>query len=85
MELLDPAHPAGAASVFSFTLAGGDWMQLSALLGPAGLSTAYARVRTEKSPSDFVVYGVVNDGSKPGRGTSDGSLLRMRLPSTVGP
>ena len=85
VELFDPAHPAGAASVFSFTLAGGDWMQLSALLGPAGLSTAYARVRAEKSPSDFVVYGVVNDGSRPGRGTSDGSLLRMRLPSTVGP
>ncbi len=72
-----------ALTLGPFALAGGQWMQLSGLLASSGLAHAYARVAPKGRTSDFVAYGVVNDGAAPGRGTSDGSYV-AGLPSAVG-
>lgn len=58
-----------------FGLAGGQWVQVSGILSKAGVTRGYARVRPRSGSSDFVAYGVVNDGAFPGAGTSDGSYL----------
>ncbi len=60
-----------------YPLAGGEWFQVNGVLAAAGLEEGYVRVRPEGGSSDFVVYGVVNDGAAPGRGTSDGSFVAM--------
>jgi hypothetical protein len=77
VDLYDSANGNGtpAATLGPYALAGGQWMQVSAVLASAGLATAYARVHPTGGTSDFVAYGVVNDGSAPGRGTSDGSYV----------
>lgn len=62
-----------------FALSGGQWFQVSSILGRAGFSRGYARVRTQEGTSDFVAYGVVNDGASPGQGTSDGSFVPMSV------
>lgn len=58
------------------TLAGGQWYQISRVLEAAGVTNGYVRVRPS-GPSDFVVYGVLNDGANPGERTSDGSYVAM--------
>ncbi|HEX7614752.1 MAG TPA: DUF4185 domain-containing protein [Thermoanaerobaculia bacterium] len=58
-----------------FPLAGGQWLQVSSVMTQAGLSHGYARVAPQGRASDFVAYGVVNDGAAPGSGTSDGSYV----------
>ncbi len=77
VDLYDSANGNGtpAATLGPYALAGGQWMQVSAVLASAGLATGYARVHPAGGTSDFVAYGVVNDGSAPGRGTSDGSYV----------
>ena len=72
------------------TLKGGQWTQIDGVLGAAGIANGYARVTVGSgvpigyarqsavpAPSDFVVYGVVNDGPSQGSRTSDGSYLPM--------
>ncbi|MGZ6987707.1 MAG: hypothetical protein ACXVH0_01965, partial [Thermoanaerobaculia bacterium] len=60
------------------TLAGGQWFQFDAVgAGDPGLVHGYARVRPSAGTSDFVVYGVVNDGPTAGSRTSDGSYVPM--------
>jgi pseudomonalisin len=60
------------------TLAGGQWFQFNAVgAGDPGLVHGYARVRPSAGASDFVVYGVVNDGPIAGSRTSDGSYVPM--------
>ena len=58
-------------------LAGGQWTQISGILSGAGISHGYVRIRPDSGTSDFVAYGVVNDGASPGTGTSDGSYVPM--------
>jgi Domain of unknown function (DUF4185) len=58
-----------------FPLTGGQWAQVSSALAQAGLSNGYARVHPQNGTSDYVAYGVVNDGMAPGHGTSDGSYV----------
>jgi hypothetical protein len=78
VEVFDTATGASApAATFSRTLRGGEWTQIDSILQKAGIAAGYARVRTAAGPSDFVTYGVVNDGAAPGNGTSDGSYLPM--------
>jgi pseudomonalisin len=57
-------------------LAGGQWTQINAVLGQAGIRNGYAHVRAAQV-SSFVTYGVSNDGATPGTKTSDGSYLGM--------
>jgi pseudomonalisin len=59
------------------TLAGGQWTQFNTILAGAGISHGFARVRPSSGTSDFVVYGVVNDGPTAGSRTSDGSYVPM--------
>jgi len=58
-------------------LAGGQWWQFSGILWDAGITHGYVRVRPASGASDFVVYGVVNDGPSTGSRTSDGSYIPM--------
>jgi uncharacterized repeat protein (TIGR01451 family) len=58
-------------------LAGGQWTQVNGILSGAGIAHGYVRVRPSPGTSDYVVYGVLNDGAGPGLGTSDGSYVAM--------
>ena len=58
-------------------LAGGQWWQFSGILWDAGITHGYVRVRPASGASDFIVYGVVNDGPSTGSRTSDGSYIPM--------
>jgi hypothetical protein len=59
------------------SLAGGDWTQINGILSGAGITHGYVRIRPDSGTSDFVVYGVVNDGPSAGSRTSDGSYVSM--------
>jgi hypothetical protein len=59
------------------TLTGGQWMQFNTILAEAGIAHGYVRIRPDSGTSDFVVYGVVNDGPSIGSRTSDGSYVPM--------
>ncbi len=58
-------------------LAGGQWTQINGILSGAGIAHGYVRVRPDAGTSDFVAYGVVNDGPSAGSRTSDGSYVSM--------
>ncbi|HEX2800339.1 MAG TPA: hypothetical protein VHQ44_11805, partial [Thermoanaerobaculia bacterium] len=51
-------------------LTGGQWTQINGILSGAGIAHGYVRVRSSGT-SDFLVYGVVNDGPSAGSRTSD--------------
>jgi hypothetical protein len=82
VDVFDTQTGGLARSLGPFELAGGQWMQISGVLTEAGLSRGWARVRVSSGSSDFVTYGILNDGAAPGNGTSDGSWLPMTVPST---
>ncbi len=58
-------------------LTGGQWAQINGILSGAGIAHGYVRIRPESGTSDFVAYGVVNDGPAAGSHTSDGSYISM--------
>jgi hypothetical protein len=64
------------AATLTQTLAGGQWFQFNTVLASAGVTHGYAHVRTAIA-SDFVAYGIVNDGPGSGSRTSDGSYVPM--------
>ena len=78
VEVFD-ADTGSATPVQTLTrsLAGGDWTQMNGILSGAGIAHGYVRVRPDSGTSDFVVYGVVNDGPTAGSRTSDGSYVPM--------
>ena len=59
------------------TLTGGQWTQFNTVLGDSGITHGYVRVKPSSGTSDYVVYGVVNDGPTAGSRTSDGSYVPM--------
>jgi pseudomonalisin len=59
------------------SLTGGDWTQINGILSGAGITHGYVRIRPALGTSDFVAYGVVNDGPSAGSRTSDGSYIPM--------
>ena len=78
VELYDAAVASTSpAATFTRALSPGEWVQIDRILSHAALSVAWARVRPASGRSDFVAYGVLNDGSAPGVGTSDGSYVPM--------
>jgi hypothetical protein len=79
VEIYDSAAGGGSPVqvVGPLPLAGGQWLQLNGVLAGAGLSSGYVHVRPDTGSSDFVIYGVINDGADPGLGTSDGSYVAM--------
>lgn len=68
---------AAPVQTLSLSLAGGQWSQVNGILSGAGITHGYVRVRPSSGTSDFVVYGVVNDGPTAGSRTSDGSYVPM--------
>ncbi|MEO6327136.1 MAG: PKD domain-containing protein [Thermoanaerobaculia bacterium] len=79
IDVFDAALGEGSIPARSFTasLAGGQWIQFGKVLADAGLSTGFVRVRPQSGSSDFVVYGILNDGESSGERTSDGSYVPM--------
>ena len=78
VDVFPAASPSSTPALTrSVALAGGEWTQLSGILLEAGLSRGHVRVRVESGSSDFVAYGVLNDGAAPGSRTSDGSYVPM--------
>lgn len=59
------------------SLGGGQWAQATQVLSGTGVTHGYVRVRPSSGTSDYVVYGVLNDGASPGQATSDGSYVAM--------
>ncbi len=59
------------------TLAGGEWHQFSSILFGVGVTNGYVRVRPKTGSSDFLVYGILNDGASSDQRTSDGSYVAM--------
>jgi uncharacterized repeat protein (TIGR01451 family) len=73
----DTGSPTPVATV-NIPLAGGQWSQATQVLSGTGVTHGYVRVRPLSSgTSDYVVYGVLNDGASPGQATSDGSYVAM--------
>ncbi|HSB63376.1 MAG TPA: S53 family peptidase, partial [Thermoanaerobaculia bacterium] len=54
--------PTTPVQTLTRSLAGGDWTQINGILSGAGIAHVYVRIRPDTGTSDFVVYGVVNDG-----------------------
>jgi len=78
VEVFD-ADTGAATPVKTLTrsIAGGQWTQVDGILSVAGIAHGYVRVRPSSGTSDFVAYGVVNDGPTAGSRTSDGSYVPM--------
>jgi hypothetical protein len=78
VELYDPtAGTSSPRATVTVDLTGGQWYQFGRVLDLAGIVSGYARVRPQADTSDFVVYGILNDGENPGDRTSDGSYIPM--------
>ena len=57
----------------SVTLKPRRWTQENGILGT--ISQGYVRVRKTSGNNPFVVYGVINDGGRPGERTGDGAFV----------
>lgn len=79
VDVFDPLAGDGVTpkATFTVTLGPGQWYQEGLVLNRAGLSSGFVRVRPQQGSSDFVVYGILNDGAAPGQRTSDGSYVGM--------
>jgi subtilisin family serine protease len=63
-------------SSINYTLVAGGWIQFSAVLPTFGATNGFARVVKVSGSSQFLSYGVVNDGATPSSGaTNDGSFI----------
>lgn len=80
VALYDGASGTQVASLEGLFLVPGDFLQLDSVLARAapGTTNGWARVTRTAGNGPFVVYAVVNDGSRPGEGTGDGSFLLGR-------
>ena len=77
VEIYDTSAPGGPRRTLETPLGPGQWVQFTKILDGSGIAHGYARVRPESGASDFVIYGVLNDGASPGERTSDGSYVAM--------
>jgi hypothetical protein len=68
-----------AGSTSPVTLSPGGWTQVNAVLQSFNVSNGYAHVVKLTGNSRFLAYGVVNDGSAPDQGTSDGSYVAAQV------
>jgi hypothetical protein len=77
VQVFDGANGSAAGAPITFTLKPGEFHQINEVLKTArpGLANGYARVRRTSGSDRFIAYGVINDGSSSGNGTSDGSFL----------
>ncbi len=68
-----------AGSLSPAALAPGGWTQINAVLRSFGVTSGYVHVVKLAGADRFLAYGVVNDGSAPGQGTSDGSYVAAQV------
>jgi len=59
----------------SFTLSPGQWAQEGNFLKSSGVSNGWVRVRRLSGGSQWIAYGVINDGGTPGDRTGDGAFV----------
>ncbi len=57
------------------SLGPGEWAQPDGFFLNAGIENGYVRVTRAAGVAPWSAYGVINDGSVPGRGTGDGSFV----------
>jgi len=75
IDVFDGDSGQSVATGIPVALQPGQWTQFNAFLKGWGLSNGYVRVTRTSGRAGWVAYGVLNDGSAPGAGTSDGSYV----------
>jgi PKD repeat protein/photosystem II stability/assembly factor-like uncharacterized protein len=75
VRLFDGTTGLAAGPPTEVVLASGEWRQLDRVLSRAGVTQGWARISRTGGSNRFLAYGVRNDGSGAGSGTSDGSFL----------
>ncbi len=75
VQLFDGDTGLAAGTPVDVVLAPGEWRQLDRVLSSTGSTQGWARIRRTGGTNRFLAYGVRNDGSGSGPGTSDGSSL----------
>jgi len=75
VQLFDGDTGMAAGAPVEISLAPGEWRQLDRVLSRAGVKQGWARIARTSGTNRFLAYGVRNDGSGTGSGTSDGSPL----------
>ncbi|MFN7990047.1 MAG: PKD domain-containing protein [Thermoanaerobaculia bacterium] len=75
VQLFDGDTGRAAGAPVEVALAPGEWRQLDRVLARAGVPQGWARITRTSGTNRFLAYGVRNDGSGSGPGTSDGSPL----------
>ncbi|MBK9087733.1 MAG: hypothetical protein IPL90_01240 [Holophagales bacterium] len=75
IQLFDGSSGHAAGAPIEIALSAGEWRQVDRILARAGISRGWARVTRTGGSNRFLAYGVLNDGSGSGPGTSDGSSL----------
>ena len=69
-----------AGTVTTRPLPAGRWRQVNSILAnhARGTSQGYVRIRRVSGNNPFLVYGVINDGGRPGERSGDGAYLPAR-------
>jgi hypothetical protein len=75
IQLFDGNTGSAAGAPIEIALSAGEWRQVDRILARVGLSRGWARITRIGGSNRFLAYGVLNDGSGSGSGTSDGSYL----------
>jgi hypothetical protein len=77
VELFDGASGAKVNTVEEITVGARGWLQIGAILSQYGMGVTegYARVTRTAGANPFIVYGVINDGGRPGDRTGDGAFV----------
>jgi PKD repeat protein len=75
VQLHDGDTGAAAGAPIEVSLGPGEWRQLDRVLARVGAAQGWARITRTAGTNRFLAYGVRNDGSGAGAGTSDGSAL----------
>ncbi len=81
LEIFDGESDTLAATINEVTVGDVGWTQLSSFLRGAApnVTNAYARVTREDHNGVLpFAYAVLNDGARPGLGTSDGTFIPMK-------
>jgi len=77
IDVFDGDSGRAVATGIPVALAPGSGRSSNAILKGWALSNGYVRVTRTAGRAGWVAYGVLNDGSAPGAGTSDGSYVVM--------
>lgn len=79
LQAVDGASGQPAGVPLLLTLEAGQWAQPDGFFARSGASNGYVRIVRVGGSGSWWAYGVVNDGSAPGKGTGDGSFVPVVL------